>query len=112
MKGLIAARANALLIKRVTHIGGDTVRLNRGELARGLNCPDSWTSRVVDAVQGDTGCFLVLEAHEIFVMSDQREDGFDSRCFGPAQVEAVIGIVLRRLTSMRTIRLRGQLPSR
>jgi len=97
-----AAQADALLIKRVTHVGGQTVCLRAEEMIQTVECSKSWTSRLL-LNELDLARTLILKTREVFVMADRREDGFDSRCFGPVAVDAIAGIAIRKLTS-RSIR--------
>lgn len=67
------------------------MRLGLEELTQEVECSYSWTSRLLPS-EGDEAGSRILETQVVFVMADRREDGFDSRCFGPVPIKALAGI--------------------
>lgn len=101
--------SNALMIKRVVGLPGDTVEIRQGqvfvngiELAPPLDEAPSWRV-VVDGNEvkaptrnGDSHSFfgpVTLAEDTFFVLGDNRDNSNDSRAFGPAPREFIKGRV-------------------
>lgn len=92
----IAGAADALLIKRIAHCPGSTVAISPADVATVPACYRGWTTRLVTSSRGSEWN-LVLRGDEVFVMSDRRDNGLDSRTFGPVPMRALVGLVVRRV---------------
>jgi signal peptidase I len=95
------------LVKRVVALPGDRVVIANGVLTvydkqhpNGFD-PDKTMSYGKDigytSSEGPNNINLVLPKDEIFVLGDNRSDSCDSRCFGPINVNQVIGKLALRI---------------
>lgn len=95
------------LVKRVVALPGDRVMIANGVLTvydkqhpNGFD-PDKTLSygKVIGytSSESSTNINLVLPKNEIFVLGDNRADSCDSRCFGPVNVNQIIGRLALRI---------------
>jgi len=96
VSGAIDGHINALLIKRVSHVAGETVCIEHEELVQVPDCFRDWTTRLARQEAGRP-YYLTLGDREVFVLADHRDGGLDSRSFGPVPFDAITGLVIRRL---------------
>lgn len=101
--------SNALMIKRVVGLPGDTVEIRQGqvfvngiELAPPLDVAPGWRVAVDEnedkapTRNGDSPSYfgpVTLAENTFFVLGDNRDNSNDSRAFGPAQREFIKGRV-------------------
>jgi signal peptidase I len=95
------------LVKRVVALPGDRVVIANGVLTvydkqypKGFD-PDKTLSygKVIGytSSESSTNINLVLPKNEIFVLGDNRTNSCDSRCFGPVNVNQIIGKLALRI---------------
>jgi type IV secretory pathway protease TraF len=90
------------MVKRVAHVGGDTVVVLPEELRNDHpRRHRPWMDRLTETTE--EGTFeLTLTSGEIFVRGDNLHgENIDSSRFGPVPVSAVAGVVLARLATYR-----------
>lgn len=83
--------ARAVFIKRVVGLPGDRLRIDRGVVSidgRPLSEP------YVRFADGRSFAEIVVPAHSVFVLGDNRADSEDSRFFGPVNDDRLIGRAL------------------
>lgn len=85
----IRTRGRDDLIKRVIGLEGETVSVENGEVHIDGQ-PISEPYLADDVVMGDEGP-VVVGPDQVFVMGDNRQFSFDSRSFGPAALDTLIG---------------------
>lgn len=97
------------LIKRVIGLPGDRVVVSNGKVTiynkqhpNGFD-PDQalgyFGSQSIPFTAGDLD--LRLDAHQLFVMGDNRPDSLDSRRFGPIQTTQVVGQLVLRVMPIK-----------
>lgn len=91
------------LVKRVVALPGDRVVISNGVLTvydkqhpKGFD-PDKTMpyGKVIKYTSGNIN--LTLPKDEIYVLGDNRTDSCDSRCFGPVNVNQIIGRLVLRI---------------
>lgn len=89
---------NALLIKRVEGLPGDSIVIENGYLYRnGIKVEEPFPG------MDSSGLFespVIIPENELFVLGDNRNYSKDSRIIGTISTSEIIGIVNRRLLSL------------
>ena len=107
------------VLRRVVAVAGDRLRVDRGEiqferdgqwqrfpcepLGESQYCRESYDTGVsvvvrrpgTDEINADTTAPVLVPRGHIYVLSDDRRDGPDSRHFGPIPIRAVVGNATR-----------------
>ncbi|QWZ09448.1 signal peptidase I [Nocardioides panacis] len=87
---------DALMVKRVVGLAGDTVALADGRLVvDGRPVPEAYVD--LPSVDGVYYGPVTVPAGSVFVLGDDRASSVDSRSFGPVPRDRVVGRVLTRL---------------
>jgi len=84
-------------VKRVIAVGGDTLEgTEKGLLLNGKILQESYLRRPVSGSNNSITIFeeLHIAPGQAFVLGDDREDSYDSRYWGPADLKSVNGKVL------------------
>jgi signal peptidase I len=83
------------LIKRVIAVSGDSIEIRDNRLlVNGLPVDEPYLN---DGAQMSDMSERMIQAGQVWVMGDNRNQSSDSRVFGPVEVDAVVGRALVRI---------------
>jgi signal peptidase I len=83
--------ASVPLIKRVIAVAGEHVSIiDGGIFVDGSRLTEPYTSSDPTLPKCGSSVWDIPERH-VFVLGDNREESYDSRCFGPVDVDQIVG---------------------